>query len=169
MLYLYKKEKTTTSIKSLKQTQSKAAQKCHRYSVSWVCPNLLPVGHGWNPIKITSAWSTSGGICNTAGPICLSISRSTLPSLVNETPSYLNFFLSGNSTLSWLRTMSSGAPQENYIMELEKRNKLIDKVIKMGTIENKTIIITSVRYDKIHLWGSTWTPVSRMRVKAVLL
>lgn len=124
MLYLYKKEKTTTSIKSLKQTQSKAAQKCHRYSVSWVCPNLLPVGHGWNPIKITSAWSTSGGICNTAGPICLSISRSTLPSLVNETPSYLNFLLSGNSTLSWLRTMSSGAPQENYIMELEKKKQI---------------------------------------------
>lgn len=126
MLYLYKKKKTTTSIKSLKQTQSKAAQKCHRYSVSWVCPNLLPVGHGWNPIKITSAWSTSGGICNTAGPICLSISRSTLPSLVNETPSYLNFLLawSGNSTLSWLRTMSSGAPQENYIMELEKKKQI---------------------------------------------
>lgn len=39
----------------------------------------------------------------------------------------------------------------------------------MGTIKNKTKIITSVRYDKIHLWGSTWTPVSIMRIKAVLL
>ena len=95
-------------------------------------PEFVTIGEGWNidrpvngelrlPAQLLFTRTDQYSACFTAAaaPIRLSISRSTLPSLVNKTPRYLNSFAWGRQFVPTWREQSTGFRQSTMASDLE--------------------------------------------------